>query len=875
MNKILFIITVLVAFQISVYAQESITVRALPIGISTKYMGVTGSYRDFDITVFKDLGINTNRIFSSVENFEPLDDNGDYGKPSINEVKANINIIPWDKWDNVINSNGLKDYLDAMKSINVKVIINLRTNSTGWMANIPKTPEDENEWWEHCAALAYWLNVRNDYQMDDYQFFNEPDQGAGQEFGNASVEDYVRLARLANDALGFVYSHYLPGRKYETYGPVTSWANSWITDMLTKAGDVFSNVDFHQYSSKNQFTDAIGAAHGMMNATGYAGLPVWMTEWGSYDFDLPNVRQNNSVPFAIKMINNVINMCAPGDGHISGWEYYNYAYGSYGDEIMDENNEPRSVYYALRLAIRGLKGGKPIYSCNVSNNKLKAIASKDDDGTINVLVTDTSSIQSHTVNINLSALSVVAGSATTLSRYDASNKDVSSVGPTVGSNGVVQITIPPSGAVLIKAQGTGSGKDSQLPSSPTALTSTAATYNSVSLKWTASTDNIGVDCYEVYINDRLLKSAKGNALNLTVDKLKPSTAYELYIKARDAAGNVAQSNTISVTTKAQPTATVNLAAPANLTASSTDTTVKLLWNLSSYPNIKGYQIFQGTELIATTSSSGYIIKGLSPDKMYTFKVSAMDSIVSVSPSSLISIGTEVSGVTKLTGTVFGFGPSTDQFWYGAAYDGDVNTFYDIYSVKPEGNGGYCGIDLGAGVIKKITKIRFILNRGSWAAPRVIGGKFQGSNISETSGYTDLNVIEKANDGIWNQIMIDNSTGYRYLRYVAPDGSYGNISEIEFYGVDTTVGVINLTGLDKTLNIYPNPVTSATAISLNTAELVEVSVSICNVVGQEVLSIHTLIQGESKIPIDLTNQKNGLYIVKIYIGENVITKKIMK
>ena len=875
MKKILFIIIVLVAFHIFTYAQESITVGALPIGISTKYMGVTGSHRDFDVTVFKDLGINTNRLFSSVESFEPIDDNDDYGKPSIDEVKANINIIPWAKWDNVIISNGFKDYLDAMKSINVKVIINLRTNSTGWMANIPKTPEDENEWWEHCAALAYWLNVRNDYQMDDYQLFNEPDHGYGQEFGGASVEDYVRLARLANDALGFVYTHYLPGRKFETYGPVTSWANSWITDMLTKGGDVFSNVDFHQYSSKTQFTDAIGAAHGMMNTTGYAGLPVWMSEWGSYDFDLPNVRQNNSVPFAIKMINNVINMCAPGDGHITGWDYYNYASGSYGDEILDENNEPRTVYYALRLAIRGLKGGKPIYSCNVSNNKLKAIASKDEDGTINLLVTDTSSIQSHTVNINLSALSVVTGSATTISRYDASNEDVSSVGPTVGSNGVVQITIPPSGAVLIKAQGTGSGKDTELPTSPTALTSTTATYNSVSLKWAASKDNIGVEYYDIYINDRLLKSAKGNAVNLTVDKLKPSTVYKMFMKARDAAGNVAQSNTITVTTKAAPTGTINLPAPANLTASSTDTTVKLLWSLSSNPNVKGYKIFQGTELIAITASSGYIIKGLTPDKMYTFKVSAIDSIVSVSPSSTISIGTELSGVSKLTGTVFGFGSSTDPNWYGVAYDGDVNTFYDIYSVKPEGNGGYCGIDLGSGAIKRITKIRFILNRGSWAAERIIGGKFQGSNISETSGYDDLYVIEKANDGIWNQIMIDSSEGYRYLRYEAPDGSYGNISEIEFYGVDYTVGVINLTQLDKTLMIYPNPVTSATAISLNTAELEDVSVSICNVVGQEVFSIHALVQGESKIPIDLTNQKNGLYIVKVHIGDNVITKKIIK
>lgn len=67
MKVIFFIIPALVAFYITAYAQESIIPGALPIGISTKYMGVTGSYSDFDTTVFKDLGINTNRIFSSVE----------------------------------------------------------------------------------------------------------------------------------------------------------------------------------------------------------------------------------------------------------------------------------------------------------------------------------------------------------------------------------------------------------------------------------------------------------------------------------------------------------------------------------------------------------------------------------------------------------------------------------------------------------------------------------------------------------------------------------------------------------------------------------------------------------------------------------------
>lgn len=121
-------------------AQENIVVGASPIGVSTQYMGVTVVPKLYDFNVFKDLGINTNRIFSNMEDFEPVDDNGIYGKPSIDEVKGNIDIIPWTTWDNAISSNGMKSYLDETKANKIKVILNLKINANGWMANIPKTP---------------------------------------------------------------------------------------------------------------------------------------------------------------------------------------------------------------------------------------------------------------------------------------------------------------------------------------------------------------------------------------------------------------------------------------------------------------------------------------------------------------------------------------------------------------------------------------------------------------------------------------------------------------------------------------------------------------------------------------------------------------
>ena len=78
-----------------------------------------------------------------------------------------------------------------------------------------------------------------------------------------------------------------------------------------------------------------------------------------------------------------------------------------------------------------------------------------------------------------------------------------------------------------------------------------------------------------------------------------------------------------------------------------------------------------------------------------------------------------------------------------------------------------------------------------------------------------------------------------------------------------------------VNIYPNPITSETAIHLNSLNLEDISVNICNVLGQSILSYHTLEQGEIKIPINLSGMNNGMYIAKIRVGNSQITKTIIK
>ena len=92
--------------------------------------------------------------------------------------------------------------------------------------------------------------------------------------------------------------------------------------------------------------------------------------------------------------------------------------------------------------------------------------------------------------------------------------------------------------------------------------------------------------------------------------------------------------------------------------------------------------------------------------------------------------------------------------------------------------GFAGIDLGSGNAKKITKVRFYPRAGQEA--RMAGGKFQGSNTSQTTGFTDLYTISGTPATAWTDVVISDITQYRYLRYISVDGGYGNVAEVEFY-----------------------------------------------------------------------------------------------
>jgi hypothetical protein len=91
--------------------------------------------------------------------------------------------------------------------------------------------------------------------------------------------------------------------------------------------------------------------------------------------------------------------------------------------------------------------------------------------------------------------------------------------------------------------------------------------------------------------------------------------------------------------------------------------------------------------------------------------------------------------------------------------------------------------MDAGTARVVTRIRYYPRASDPA--RMVGGKFQGSNTSSSTGYVDLYTIPGQPTVAWQEVNLTGTTAYRYIRYLAPAGGYGNVAELEFYAGGTT------------------------------------------------------------------------------------------
>jgi chitodextrinase len=78
-------------------------------------------------------------------------------------------------------------------------------------------------------------------------------------------------------------------------------------------------------------------------------------------------------------------------------------------------------------------------------------------------------------------------------------------------------------------------RDRKAPSTPTGLTQTVRTVDQITIAWTASTDDVGVAGYRIYVDGSAYRSVTGTAYG--EGSLPCGTSYWVEVEAYDAAGN--------------------------------------------------------------------------------------------------------------------------------------------------------------------------------------------------------------------------------------------------------------------------------------------------------------------------------------------------
>jgi PQQ-dependent dehydrogenase (s-GDH family) len=226
--------------------------------------------------------------------------------------------------------------------------------------------------------------------------------------------------------------------------------------------------------------------------------------------------------------------------------------------------------------------------------------------------------------------------------------------------------------------------DTQAPTVPTNLAANSITQSSLTLTWTASTDNVGVTGYDVFRNGTKINTSLVTSTTYNVSGLNAATAYQFYVQAKDAAGNTsANSNTINVTTPDTQAPT----APTNLAASSvTQTTLTLTWTASTdNVGVSGYDVYRdGTKLnTSLVTSTNYNVTGLTASTAYQFFVQVKDAAGNSTNSSTLNVTTPAppdleapSAPANLAAS--NITQSSVTLNWDAATDNVAVTGYDVY-----------------------------------------------------------------------------------------------------------------------------------------------------------------------------------------------------
>ncbi|WP_136669107.1 M4 family metallopeptidase [Flavobacterium sp. H122] len=319
--------------------------------------------------------------------------------------------------------------------------------------------------------------------------------------------------------------------------------------------------------------------------------------------------------------------------------------------------------------------------------------------------------------------------------------------------------------------------------------------------------------------------------------------------------------------------------PANLAASgTTSSSTTLSWTASTdNVGVTGYDVYQGSTLLATVASTSYTVTGLTASTAYSFSVKAKDAAGNVSASSNVvnvtTSGTTVTyctskgnsvadeyidyvalgGIVNTTGANAGYGNFTNlvgnvpygsnTITFSAGFTGSAYTEYWSVWIDYNQNGTF-------ETTEKVTS-------GSSSSSGNLTGTFTVPTTA-LAGQTRMRVQMKYGS---------TSTACETFSYGEVEDYTVNIGSTAIAAIAAGDAISNESNVFD-LVMYPNP--AETILNVSMLDNRSASYKIFNLMGQS-LKAGKLNQQE----INVSDLASGMYILEVNDGQKSISKKFSK